>query len=532
MTPALGRGEVPRGGAAALAGAGVAAVWSALWRIDRSDWKLDEAAYAQAGWYLVHDGVDPNQGHPPLAKLAFGASQVVFGRDLTSVRAVAAVGFLASVALLFVLGRRMGGWWTGVVAAGLFVVLPRTMVVGGWTVGDVRIDRYALLEAVSGPLILGAVVTGWRWTTGGGRRWAIATGVLVGLAGAAKLSSLVVLVAVLVVGVAFGWGRTGLAAEGSALFGAALLGFLVPFAVFGRAAGDQIAEVLRFPGERAEQGHLLVLGRDVYDRSPWWAHLRYQWDADGWVLVAALVAGVALAVAATPRRRPAVVYLVAVTGSLLASAMASPVALPHYRAAWTAPLVLLVAVGLVDRLLGARPLLSPRVVRIDPNQLQNQPQNLRRFVGTLLSPRVVRIDPNQLQNGSGPGPGPGPRAAPAVVAGVVLAVLVAVGARSVVGLATLGEGDYHRLARQAQADGVAPTKVLVYGEAVAPYFPGAYDALAPFDDGTTPAQLVVLDPSLTDAVDGTTVERWRDWARGWGLRPHRVGRLEAWWAAP
>ena len=112
-------------------------------------------------------------------------------------RAVAAVGFLASVALLFVLGRRMAGWWTGVVAAGLFVVLPRTMVVGGWTVGDVRIDRYALLEAVSGPLILGAVATGWRWITEGGRRWAVATGALVGLAGAAKLNSLVVLVAVL-----------------------------------------------------------------------------------------------------------------------------------------------------------------------------------------------------------------------------------------------------------------------------------------------------------------------------------------------
>ncbi len=151
---------MPRGGAAALAGVGLLAVWSALWRLDRSDWKLDEDAYAQAGWYLVHDGVDPNQGHPPLAKLAFGVAQVVFGRDLTSVRTVAALGFLVSVALLFVLGRRMAGWWTGVVAAGLFVVLPRVMVVGGWTVADVRIERYALLEAVSAPLILGAVLMG------------------------------------------------------------------------------------------------------------------------------------------------------------------------------------------------------------------------------------------------------------------------------------------------------------------------------------------------------------------------------------
>lgn len=503
MTPAPGRGDVPRGGVAALGAVGVLAVWSALWRLDRSDWKLDEDAYAQAGWYLVHDGVDPNRGHPPLAKLAFGAAQVVFGRDLTSVRAVAALGFLASVALLFVLGRRMAGWWTGVAAAGLFVVLPRTMVVGGWTVGDVRIDRYALLEAVSGPLILGAVATGWRWITEGGRRWAVATGALVGLAGAAKLNSLVVLVAVLLVGVALGWGRRDLAAEASAMFGAALLGFLVPFLVFGRAAGDQISEVLRFPGERAEQGHLLVLGRDVYDRSPWWAHLRYQWDADGALLVLALLVGLVLAVGVGARRRPAVVYLFAVTGSLVVTALASPVALPHYRAAWTAPLVLLVALGLVDHLAPA--------------------------LGSVLGSRAAAGDGSQPQNGRGAA---APTAVVAGVAGVALAVLAGVGVLGVARLATLGEGDYHRLARQARADGVAPTKVLVYGEAVAPYFPGAYDSLAPFDDGSTPAQLVVLDPSLTDAVDGATVERWRDWARSWGLQPHRIGRLEAWWAAP
>lgn len=468
---------MPRGGAAALAGVGLVAVWSALWRLDRSDWKLDEDAYAQAGWYLVHDGIDPNQGHPPLAKLAFGVAQVVFGRDLTSVRAVAALGFLVSAALLFVLGRRVAGWWTGVAAAGLFVALPRVMVVGGWTVADVRIERYALLEAVSAPLILGAVCTGWRWITEGGRRWAVATGALVGLAGAAKLNSLVVLVAVLVVGVALRWGRDALAEEASGLVGAALLGFLGPFLVFGRAAGDRLSEVLRFPGERADQGHLLVLGREVYDRSPWWAHLRYQWDADGALLVLALLAGLGLAVAAGPRRRPAVVYLLAVLGALTVTAMASPVALPHYRAAWTGLLVLLVAVGLVDHLRSDR----------------------TRTAGLAL---------------------------------VVLVVLLGVGATSVVRLATLGEGDYHRLAREARADGVAPTKVLVYGEAVAPYFSGAYDSLAPFDDGSTPAQLVVLDPSLTDAVDGATVERWRDWARAWGLEPHRVGRLEGWWAAP
>ena len=69
----------PRFGLAALAGVGLVGVASAFWRLDRADWKLDEEAYAQAGWELVHHGVDPNQGHPPLAKLLFGAAQVVLG---------------------------------------------------------------------------------------------------------------------------------------------------------------------------------------------------------------------------------------------------------------------------------------------------------------------------------------------------------------------------------------------------------------------------------------------------------------------
>ena len=465
----------------ALVAVGVVATFSAFWRLGRSDWKLDEDAYAQAGWFLVHDGIDTNHGHPPLAKLLFGASEVVFGRNLTSVRAVAAVGFLVSVALLFVLGRQMAGWWTGVAAAGLFAVLPRSMVVAGWSVADLRIDRYALLESVSGPLILAGLAAGWQWVRRGGWNWAVATGVLIGLAGAAKLNSLVVLVAVLVVGVAFGWGRERLAGESGAVLGAAVVAFLLPFAVFGTRAAHQVGEVLRFPTERANEGHLLALGTDVYDRSPWWANLRYVWDADGPWLVAAVVFGLVLAVLS--RRRPAVVYLLAATGALMASAMASPIALPHYRAAWTAPLVLLIAIGVVDHLTAS--------------------------ATTTTTDSALRV-----------------------VAGATLAVLVVAGALTMVRLATLPEGDYHQLARSAHADGVRPAKVLIYSESVAPYFPGAYDALAPFDDGSQPAQMVVLDPSLTDAVDAATVERWRGWARSWGLVPHRVGRLEGWWAAP
>jgi 4-amino-4-deoxy-L-arabinose transferase-like glycosyltransferase len=472
----------PRYGLAALTAVGLLGAFSAFWQLDRSDWKLDEDAYAQAGWSLVHDGVDPNLGHPPLAKLLFGGAQVLLGRDLFAARTVSALSFLAAMAVLFAFGRRVAGWWTGVAAAGLFAVIPRSMVVGGWEVADLRIDRYGLLEAVAGTLVLVGLWLGWRWIAFGGWRWAAGAGAALGLAGASKLNALVVLVPVLVVGLAFVWGRARLAQEAAALVGGAVVAFLLPFAVFGSRALEQVEQTLRFPADRAEGGHLLVLGSDVYVRSPWWAHLRYQLDADGPLLVAALLVG--LACVLLSRRRLVVVYLLAATMSLVITAMASPVALPHYRAIWTAPLVLLVAIGLTE-------------------QVERLARPVRR--------RVAPVP---------------------VAAAVALLVLAGSGLVATAQLATLPEGDYRQLAAQAQAAGVEPDRIVIYSEAVAPYFPGAVDALAPFDDGQQPAQLVVLDPSLSDAVAPEVVEQWRGWARRWGLSPHRVGRLEAWWAEP
>ncbi|WP_421118388.1 ArnT family glycosyltransferase [Aquihabitans daechungensis] len=200
-------GAKPRHGRAALVAVGALGVFSAFWRLDRSDWKLDEDAYAQAGWMLVHDGIDPNLGHPPFAKLLFGAAQVLLGRNLFAVRTVSAIGFLVAMAVLFVFGRRVAGWWTGIVAAGLFAVIPRSMVVGGWSVADLRIDRYGLLEAVAGTLVLVGLWAGWRWIASGRMSWAVGAGAAIGLAGASKLNALVVLVPVVVVGVAYVWGR-------------------------------------------------------------------------------------------------------------------------------------------------------------------------------------------------------------------------------------------------------------------------------------------------------------------------------------
>ncbi|MCU1453157.1 MAG: hypothetical protein JWN46_1303 [Acidimicrobiales bacterium] len=452
----------------------VVAAVNALWRLDRADWKLDENVYAQAGWALWHGTPTGNPEHPPLGKALIGLGELVSGRSTFGVRVVPALAFLGAVVVLFAFGRRVGGWWTGIVAAGLFAALPRSLVVAGHAAADIRVDRYGLLEAVAGPLLIAALWCGWRWITGGGRVWAGAAGALLGFAACSKLTAAVAIVPVVVVGAALRWGRRRLAAEVALLVGVAVAAFLLPFAFYGADAFHAMGEMIRTQRDHARIGHLLVLDGSIWTRSPWWANARYQWDADGPLLTGALLAGLAAAVVS--RRRPVVTYLLAVVLSLAGALALSPVALPHYRAIWTAPLVLLVAVGLVDLLQRSRP-------------------------------------------------------APRVVGALVLAVLVGVGALTTARVATLGEGDYHRLARLVAADGVQVRRSEIYAESVAPYFPGSIELLAPFDLNPEPAQLLVLDPTLAAAIDPATIDRWRGWARRWGLRPHRVGRLEAWWAA-
>ena len=104
------------------------------------------------------------------------------------------------------------------------------------------------------------------------------------------------------------------------------------------------------------------------------------------------------------------VYLLAATGALMASAMASPVALPHYRAIWTAPL-LLVAVGVVPPL------------------------------EELAADRRDRSGRSAAAS------------APAVVAAGVAVILLVTGAVGLVRLATLPVGDGQRVAQLAAAAG-------------------------------------------------------------------------------
>ena len=401
----------PRFGVAALVGVGLVGVYSATWRLDRSDWKLDEDAYAQAGWVLVHEGVDPNLGHPPFAKLLFGASQVAArsqpGRGAVGLRPRPS---WSTMAVLFVFGRRIGGWWTGVMAAGLFAVVPRSMAVAGWEVADLRIDRYGFLEAVAGALVLVGALA--RLALDHHRRMALGgavAGALLGLAGASKLNSLVVLVPIVVLGLALRLGSGPPAGRGGARRGRTCVAFVLPFWCSGAGPSTRSSRRSASRPNGRKGGHLLVLGSDVYVRSPWWAHLRYQWDADGPLLVVAVVVGLGLRSLAS-RRRLAVVYLLGGHGQPLVRRDGRRRSPSRTTGRSGRPrCVLLVAIGIIDQL---------ERVAVPPVDRSDVPATGER----------------------------GRRLAGPVVAGAALTVLIAVGAVTMVQLATLGAGDYRHLA--------------------------------------------------------------------------------------
>ena len=248
-------------------------------------------------------------------------------------------------------------------------------------------------------LVLVGLWLGWRWIADGGLRWAVAAGAVLGLAGASKLNALVVLVP-------GGGGRRGVRVGP------------------GPAARRGVRRWWRPPSWRSccrspcsAAGRSTSSSRRCGSR-PSGPRAGTCWCSDP-TSTSAARGGRTCATSSMPTARcwcwrcwsgsascwPAgagcvVVYLLAATLSLVFTALVSPVALPHYRAIWTAPLVLLVAIGLTEQI-----------------------ERLRR----------------ERDHPPGARPG-GRRRSP-------WSCWWAFGAASMVQLATLGDGDYRQVAR-------------------------------------------------------------------------------------
>ena len=332
---------------AAVAIAAVTA-FTTLGRLTVASWHVDEILFAMVGRSMLAGDFSRLWQHPPLAMFLFGVGQELPGSSLLGVRLVAAAFGMATGALVYVLGRRVAGHRAALIAAALWAVLPHVTHPLGADVLVPRLDRYGLLDVVAAGFMAGALVTGWQWVTHDTPRSRRATGVLVGLATAAKLSGLLVLpgIAAFVI-----WQRgwRGLAeVVRTALLAAAV--FALCYLPFGTTAPDALGRMVSFQAEHLERGHAVVINGVVRQHAPWWAQFDFMWEGDGPLVVLPLVIAAVLAVVLI--RRPAVVYVTAAVVVPVAVMASSGVSLPHYRYVWLAPFLLLAALGL-DRALSS-----------------------------------------------------------------------------------------------------------------------------------------------------------------------------------
>ncbi|MCU1452637.1 MAG: hypothetical protein JWN46_783 [Acidimicrobiales bacterium] len=456
------------------------AAFDASWRLGTADWKIDESFDGALAWEAVHHGRwGLEDGHPIAVRLLFGAGQTLLGQNRVGIRGAAALASLGAVALLFVLGRMLAGWWVGFAAAAVWAVVPRAITLGHTTVGVLRIDRFGYLEPFMVVFVLGAMVTGWRWVERGTARDAVRTGLLIGAAVAFKPTAIVVVLPV----VACGWfhqRRTGPVLLHAGLMGAlAVIVLVVSYAPVGSNAFVQMRNLYDFQSAHARQGHLLVVDGRLQFRQPWWSHFAYQLRGMGIPACGALVVGMVTAWVVR-RRSLEVAFVTAVWLTLLLTHVLTRVALPHYYLLWAPITVLLGALGLVE----------------------------------LVDQRRGHAAPLAALGAAG------------------LTALAVVGAVATARTATLPVGAYGKMARVLAAEHVTPARALYIGESVDRYLPRTVAFPVGFGDETQRVDLIVIDPRDAPSAGAGKVPELRARARAWGLTEHHVGRLELWYAPP
>jgi 4-amino-4-deoxy-L-arabinose transferase-like glycosyltransferase len=230
------------------------------------------------------------------------------------------------------------------VAAGLWIALPRS--VGSREVGTPgdRLERFAYLEPITALWMVVAVWFGWRLHRHGRGIDAVALGVAIGLATASKVSGVFVAVPIAAFLLVTAGRRVVAPLAGAAAV--SVITFLATYAPFGRTANEALETMYRLQRDHAEAGHAVYVRGQSTSHPPWYTELWYHYDADGPWLTLATVVLVAVAVAASGRRRAAG-YLLGVVAGIYLLLSFLPVEIRHYRFVVWPPLVVLLAAGIV-----------------------------------------------------------------------------------------------------------------------------------------------------------------------------------------
>jgi 4-amino-4-deoxy-L-arabinose transferase-like glycosyltransferase len=187
-----------------------------------------------------------------------------------------------------------------------------------------------------------ALYLGWRWAESGSWWFAGFAGVALGLATASKLTGILFLPAILLVGLLkIGLSRR-LTFQGVLISLAAVATVLATYAPLGSEAPSAIRYMFEFQSQHNAEGHRQSVNGEVYKFPPWWAHLWWQWGLYG--TLASLSLGVAVVIALVRRRALEIYLLAAALVPFLVLSFYVQVRLKHYFGVWQPPLILLLAI--------------------------------------------------------------------------------------------------------------------------------------------------------------------------------------------
>ena len=168
-------------------------------------------------------------------------------------------------------------------------------------------------------------------------------GLALGLATASKLTGILFLPAILLVGLLkIGLSRR-LVFQGVLISLAAVATVLATYAPLGSEAPSAIRYMLEKQSRHNDRGHGVTINDVSYKYPPWWAYLWWQWELYG--TLASLSLGVAVVIALVRRRALEVYLLVAALVPFLFLSFYAQVKLSHYLDAWQPPLILLMALA-------------------------------------------------------------------------------------------------------------------------------------------------------------------------------------------
>ncbi len=311
-------------------------LYQSFWNLGAANFNADEPTYLQAGWAYVHGDFSLNREHPPTAKYLFGLAQLIGGEGALPGRVlVASLTVLAGVIIYFWV-RREAGWIGALAAAGFWLLLPHGVSSG------VRLDRFAVLEPVMVFFAIAGMAAGWRWFRTRSWWWLVVSAVAMALSVTSKVSSVVLLPAILLLPLLEKRWRAALVGGVVflAVFAAVFVLVYLPLGI--RSA---ITYMIEFQRTHDAQGHPVVVAGEVYAHPPWWANLLFTVDGMGLAAVLVLIAGTVAAFFGGRKQLP--LYLGTAVALLWIFYLGvSEIALTHYYYAWVWLFCILAGIGI------------------------------------------------------------------------------------------------------------------------------------------------------------------------------------------